>query len=92
MQKKELESLRKEIDTVDTIILSALAKRAKLSKVIGKYKLEKGMRALDKTRKTQLIKSRIAMAKAMKISTKLANEIFSRIHKNSVAIQKNIKL
>lgn len=91
MRKKELEKLRKEIDTVDAVILAALAKRAKLSKIIGKYKLEKGLKALDNTRKEQLIKSRVAAAKAMKISTKLANEIFARIHKNSLEIQKKIK-
>ena len=91
MNKKELATLRKEIDAVDKVFLTALAKRAKLSKVIGKHKLEKGLKALDKTRKEQLIKSRVAAAKAMKISTKLANEIFTRIHKNSVAIQKKLR-
>lgn len=91
MKKKELELLRKEIDAVDKVILAALAKRAKLSKVIGKYKLEKGLKALDKQRKKQLIKSRVGMAKAMKLSSKLASEIFTRIHKESVKIQKKIK-
>ena len=91
MNKKELATLRKEIDAVDKVILTALAKRAKLSKVIGKYKLEKGMQALDKTRQKQVIQSRIAMAKAKKISAELAKDIFSRIHKNSLAIQKKIK-
>ncbi len=91
MRKKDLEKLRKEIDAVDTVILAALAKRAKLSKEMGKYKLEKGLRALDKQRQKQLINSRIGMAKAMKVSTKLANEIFARILKNSLAIQKKLK-
>ena len=91
MNKKELITLRREIDAVDKVILTALAKRAKLSKVIGKYKFERGMQALDKARQKQLIRSRVTMAKAMRISTKLANEIFSRIHKNSVAIQKKLR-
>ncbi|MBI5456216.1 chorismate mutase [Candidatus Kaiserbacteria bacterium] len=91
MRKKDLEKLRKDIDSVDRVILAALAKRAKLSQVIGKYKLQKGMKALDKTRQKQLIKSRIAMAKARKLSSKLALEIFTRIHKNSLEIQKKIR-
>lgn len=91
MTQKDLDKLRKEIDAVDTVILAALAKRARLSKIIGKYKLKKGLKALDKQRQKQLINSRIGMAKAMKVSTKLANEIFARIHKNSVAIQKKLK-
>ena len=91
MREKALTRLRKEMDAVDKVILSALAKRANLSKKIGKYKLGKGLRALDKTRRKQLLKSRVAMAKAMNISSKLVNQIFVRIHKESIAIQKRIK-
>lgn len=84
----ELQRLRIEIDSVDGVILSALAKRTELVRAIGKYKQKHNVNLLDRKRWNEVIKTRVKTGKLMGLAPRFIREIFKLIHKNSLVIQK----
>lgn len=84
----ELRRLRKSIDTLDAVILSALKKRSGLSRRIGSYKLKHGLPLLDKKRFSALLQSRLTIAKTSGLSSKFVRSVFMLIHRESLRIQK----
>lgn len=84
----ELQNLRKEIDSVDGVILSALTKRTELVKMIGKYKQKHNLKLLDRKRWSEVVKTRVITSKSMGLSPRFICEMFKLIHKNSLLIQK----
>ena len=50
-----LEALRKEIDSIDQMMMSLFKKRLEVSKKIGQYKKENGLPVLDIAREKELM-------------------------------------
>ncbi len=89
MDLVELRKLRAAIDTIDSYIVVALAKRVLRSKKIGALKKKSGAKSVvDTRRKKQLIAARVALGKKKGISPTLIRAVFEAIHKDSVKIQK----
>ena len=74
---KQLDRWRREIDSVDEIILQALELRGRAVQEIGKYKREHGLPVLDEARE-RLILDRV-MDKTSSLPNELRGEIFSII-------------
>lgn len=91
MDLVELRKLRAAIDTIDSYIVAALAKRVLRSKKIGALKKKSGAKSVvDTRRKKQLIATRVALGKKKGISPTLIRAVFEAIHKDSVKIQKRV--
>ena len=84
-----LQTMRMKIDSIDKILLSALAKRAELVRAIGKYKQKHNLKLFDRKRWSEVIKTRITTGKSMGLSPGFIREIFKLIHKNSLFIQRS---
>ncbi len=90
MDRPDLRRLRAAIDAVDSVIVSALAKRATLSRKIGALKKRGGGAVIDEKRKKQLIAARVSKGKKKGLSPLLVREVFEAVHKDSVKIQKRV--
>lgn len=84
-----LEDLRKQIDLIDEQLINTLAKRVELVQKIGKLKKEHNLIPLDKKRWEQVMKTRIALAKKLNLSTAFIEKLYNLIHKHSLEIEKN---
>lgn len=85
-----LQRLRVEIDSVDGVILSALAKRAELVREIGKHKQKYNLKLFDRKRWGEIIKTRIITGKSMGLPPSLVREIFKLIHQHSLSTQRKM--
>lgn len=71
-KEKELEELRADVELIDTIIVSLLAKREKISLEIGKIKIKEGKPIVDKALENEKI------AKAARVAKNLGMGYFSQ--------------
>lgn len=89
--KSNLNQLREEIDTLDNELISILAERMKVAEAVGKYKVENGLKPLDKKRWQTVLDSRIALGKKAGLPSTFVHSLFDIIHKHSLSIQKGLK-
>ena len=61
----DLQKLRVEIDSVDRVLLSALAKRMELVKAVGKYKHDHNLKLLDIKRWSEVMKATLMVGGAI---------------------------
>jgi chorismate mutase len=87
----KLDVLRNRIDAIDAELLEILASRVAVVKQIGKYKRENNVTALQMTRWTQLMESRVNMGKKFGINETFVKILFQLIHEDSVRMQIEIK-
>ncbi len=85
----ELEQLRQQMDDVDASIVEALEARMEIAKKIAEYKLEKGMRVLDKSREAEVLISREGMLKNKEFAGAV-NALFELLMEISRAYQKTV--
>lgn len=77
----KIESLRWEINSIDTEIARLIVRRQKISMKIMKMKKSKGLPAKDEERESEII-SRLASKKA--VSSELIRNIYALIFENAV--------
>jgi chorismate mutase/prephenate dehydratase len=89
--KKNIESLRRIIDSVDKTILELLNKRAQVSLRIGKLKLDKGtgIYAADREKK---ILMQLAKLNSGPLSTDAIESIYREIMSSMLALEKPLKI
>lgn len=83
----KLENWRKQIDVIDERILTALAKRIKIVRKIGKFKKEQSISAFDKNRWEQVLNSNIKTGETLGLSKEFIKNLLHLIHKYSRQIQ-----
>jgi chorismate mutase len=88
--ENRLELLRNRIDAIDTELLETLASRAEIVKQIGKYKKEHNVTALQISRWSQLMESRIKLGEKLDLNENLVKTFFQLIHEDSVRMQTEI--
>ncbi|MGI8419876.1 MAG: chorismate mutase [Candidatus Levyibacteriota bacterium] len=88
--KKDLQELRKVIDTLDAQIIELLAKRMQAVKLVGEYKAAQNIQPLDKNRWQEVLDSKREQAKALGLSEKLVEDIYERIHQEALRIEKEL--
>ena len=87
MNNENLQRLRKEIDSLDEELLRALAKRFEKVQEMRKVKKAAELPALDEKRWQEVVKSRLATAKALGLPPRLTKELLAIIHEHSLEIE-----
>lgn len=83
----ELEALRAEIDVIDSELIELLAKRMDVSERIGEYKRQNGLPAVQIERHDEIMRDRLAAAKAIGLDSDFIQSMLSAIHAESVQRQ-----
>ncbi|MBD5278045.1 MAG: bifunctional 3-deoxy-7-phosphoheptulonate synthase/chorismate mutase type II [Bacteroides sp.] len=83
----ELDSLRGEIDQIDTELLDLLAKRMEVSKKIGEYKKAHNMMVVQLGRHDKIMKERTELGETLGLPKPFVGKIMSAIHEESVKRQ-----
>jgi chorismate mutase len=84
---ENLSVLREQIDELDNELLQLLAKRMRVSREIGQYKLEHGMPILQTHRYDQILTDRAGQGERMEMSGDFIKQVLEAIHSESVRQQ-----
>ncbi len=82
--------LRNQIDEIDDMLLSALAKRMKISREIGAFKKQHNMSVLQSGRYNDILDDRSRKGNELGLSTDFVTEFMKAIHEESVKIQMDL--
>ena len=85
-----LEELRDEIDQVDQDLYEMIATRMNIVDKIGYYKRDNNVTVFQKNRWKEISESRMSWAKQLGLDVDFMDEIFKRIHENSIRRQREI--
>jgi chorismate mutase len=84
---ENLSALREQIDELDNELLQLLARRMRVSREIGRYKLEHGMPILQTHRYDQILTDRAGQGQRMEMSGDFVRRVLEAIHSESVRQQ-----
>lgn len=84
----KLETWRKQIDIIDTKVLTSLAKRMAIARKVGKFKKNQKISVFDKERWELILKSNLKKGKSLGLSEKFVKNLINLIHTYSIEIQK----
>ena len=84
---KELDILRQQIDEIDSQLVELLARRAKITAEVGKYKSQVGLPIYVPEREAELIAKRRAEAEQQNVSPILIEDLLRRIIRESYHTQ-----
>lgn len=84
---EDLSVLRDQIDDLDNELLRLLAKRMRVSREIGQYKLEHHMPILQTQRYDQILTDRAGQGERMEMSGNFIKQVLEAIHAESVRQQ-----
>ncbi len=87
MTTQELAALRKSLDDIDAVIVSALGERARLARQIAKVKAEGDGPVRDADRETALLRHRSAVGERLGLDPAFVRRIFREILDDSVRRQ-----
>jgi chorismate mutase len=85
-----LEELREEIDGVDQELYEIIATRMRIVDQIGYYKRDNNVTVFQKNRWKEISESRLNWARQLGLDADFMDEIFKRIHENSIRRQREI--
>ena len=89
MEYKELlKNYREQIDTLDKEIIYLLSRRFEIVKQVWILKKENNIPALQKDRWEELLNENIEVANELWVSESIIRDIWERIHKESLKIEK----
>lgn len=95
MINNQLDSLRRQIDSLDKQILQLLGKRMDVVRKVGKHKLDHGIPPLDEKRWQHVLESKLLLAQKLGLDQDMVKDIYERIHKAALksesAVQKGTK-
>ena len=84
---ESLETLRRHIDEIDNNLMELLAKRMRISREIGQYKLEHNMTVVQTRRYNEILDKRGAQGVLCGMAPEFVKSIFEDIHEESVRQQ-----
>ncbi len=87
MGMKRLDSLRQEVDAIDSAVLDLLAKRNELVSRIAVAKAELGLESAQPERYRQMLERLQEYAGEKGINPELVENVWNAIHEDSVAQQ-----
>lgn len=90
LQSLTIESLRREIDDLDTGLLEIISKRMNISKTIGEIKRDNNIPVLQPDRYDSIIKSRMAKAVEFDLDSQFVMALLEHIHEESVKLQLSV--
>ncbi|MDR1860954.1 MAG: bifunctional 3-deoxy-7-phosphoheptulonate synthase/chorismate mutase type II [Bacteroidales bacterium] len=86
----QLDVLRGRIDSIDNELIEILAARNEVSRLIGLYKKEHNVTALQIGRWTELVNKRVAAGEKLNLNRTFIQIMFQLIHEDSVRLQTEI--
>jgi len=86
----ELESLRSEIDELDSQLIDVLSQRMTLVDNIATLKKENDVTILQVSRYQEMLETRLHQAKKKKVNPDFIKMIFEQVHQNSIKRQEGI--
>lgn len=87
---RTLDELRKEIDAIDSEIVSLLAKRMDVVRHVGEIKKLEGSEVLVPDRWRKVLESKIEQAKKHGMSEEFIKDLYNLIHEYSLKVQKDL--
>ncbi len=89
MEYRELlKNYREQIDTLDKELLYLFSRRFEIVKQVWILKKENNIAVLQKDRWEQLLNENIEVAKELWVEEKFVREVWERIHKEALEIEK----
>jgi chorismate mutase/prephenate dehydrogenase len=86
-EEDRLDSLRREIASLDEQLVSLLARRLELVEEVGVVKQELGLPTLDPTREAEVVRRGAELARARGLDPELARDVLWRIMAHARFIQ-----
>ncbi len=86
-EEDRLESLRREIASLDEELVSLLARRLALVEEVGEVKQQLGLPTLDPTREAEVVRRGAELARARGLDPELARDVLWRIMAHARYIQ-----
>ncbi len=84
---QSLDEVRKHINRIDTVLITALAERMSLMPDIGLYKKENDIAIFDEKREVEIMKNLKKIAKEHNLDESFVEEIFLSVFNESKRIQ-----
>lgn len=88
--KDTLSILREQIDQLDDEIMQKMSARMKISEKIGQYKKDNNVTILQVNRWEEIVKTRVALCKAMGMDEGFARDLLRLIHHESIQVQTKV--
>lgn len=85
-----LQDLRDRIDELDTKLISLLAERMQISRMIGEYKRQNGVTILQNIRWNEIVEKRTKEGVEKQLTADFVVKIFENIHHESIHHQKMV--
>ncbi|MDO8481485.1 MAG: chorismate mutase [bacterium] len=89
-QAKDLTTLRRQIFTADSAVLSSLAKRIRVVEKIGAYKGAHDIKPFDAKLRAKRRDEWVARGTHLGLSKKFVTDIYNIVHDYSVSVEKKI--
>ncbi len=86
----KIKHLRRHIDRIDTVIITALAERMSLMPEIADYKKKNNIAVFDEEREVEIMKTLKSIAKEQGLEEGFVEEVFLSILNESKRIQNDI--
>ena len=90
IKEDTINQLRRHIDRIDTVIITALAERMSLMPEIGEYKKENDVPIFDEKREIEIMKKLKKIAKEQGLDESFVEEVFLSIFNEAKRIQNDI--
>ncbi|MFM7855851.1 MAG: chorismate mutase [Flammeovirgaceae bacterium] len=88
--KDTLSILRDQIDQLDDEIMQKMSARMKISEKIGQYKKDNNVTILQVNRWEEIVKTRVALCKAMGLDEGFTRDLLRLIHHESIQVQTKV--
>lgn len=88
--KDTLHLYRQMIDEIDEDILFLIAKRLDIVKQIAYFKKEKNVIAFQLSRWKEILKSRLSLAKELKLESNFTHQLLALLHEEAINIQNKV--
>jgi chorismate mutase len=88
--KDTLSILREQIDSLDDEIMQKMSARMKISEKIGQYKKDNNVTILQVNRWEEIVKTRVALCKAMGMDEGFTRDLLRLIHHESIQVQTKV--
>jgi len=87
---RNIEEIRKHINRIDTVIITALAERMSLMPEIALYKKANDLSVFDEKREIEIMKSLKRIAKEQGLDEEFVEEVFLSIFNEAKRIQNEV--
>lgn len=89
-EEDKIKKIRRHIDRIDTVLITALAERMSLMPDVGEYKKNNNVPVFDEKREVEIMKKLKEISKEQGLEEGFVEEIFLSVFNESKRIQQDI--